>query len=187
VLTQKERDVNALTKGLSGLKTLNDKRLDSSKGWVKREITEADQALIETVASSSKNIINQEDIEHFNTIVDCFKFLYGEQSEQLSEVVGDELSDYFKSQLRDLVKIDHNSINTKMTDLLHLKTLFKVYLFSLNKLSVYINDYVDSRVSKLVQFIHKSFSTTFDSIWQIVATNTGKLFADLRLGRFRST
>ena len=139
-----------------------------------KEIQEQEQAVVETVGRSSKNIINQEDIENYNTMVECFKYLYGEVSEELSESVGSELSGYFKGKIRDLSRLDHNLIGSEATELLNLKALFKVYLFSLNRLSVYINDHVDSRVSKIIQFIHNTFGSVFDGIWDIVSKGIGR-------------
>ena len=164
---------------MSGLKVLNDMKIDTKKpgnrvtGKKDKDAVEKEQAVIEGVVKHSRNIINHDDIENYNTMVECFKYLYGEISEELSDSVGEELSGYFKSKLRDLSTLDHNHISVEATELLNLRSLFKVYLFSLNRLSLYVNDHVDPRVSKIIQFIHNSFGSVFDGIWDIVSQGTG--------------
>lgn len=149
---------------------LNGERLDLKKGKSKKEEAIDEVKLAESVSKTSKNIINEEDIENYSTMVECFKYLYAEVAEEKGAEVSKELSGYFKNKLQDLAKLDHSSLNFKVVELMNLRTLFKVYLFSLSKVTTYVNEHLDPRPSKVLQFIHNTFSSVFDGMWDIVAS-----------------
>lgn len=172
IFIQKERVLGQIVDGLPGLKVLNGERLDSKK--IKSTKDEEQEAikLAETVASSSKNIINEEDIENYTTMVECFKYLYSEISEDKGDAAAKELSTYFKSKLQDLAKLDHGSLSAKTIELMNLRALFKVYLFALNKITDYIDQHLDPRPSKVLEFIHNTFSSVFDGMWDVFSTKS---------------
>lgn len=169
-IIQKERHTSLLIEGIPGLKFLNGEKVDLKKLRSKKDEAEEAIKLAETVAHSSKNIINEEDIENYTTMVECFKYLYSEISVEAGDVAAKELSSYFKSKLQDLAKLDHGTMNTKAVELMNLRTLFKVYLFSLNKITGYIDEHLDPRPSKVLQFIHNTFNSVFDGIWDIISS-----------------
>lgn len=152
------------------MKVLNGERLDMKKPKSKKEEAEQAIKLTETVTQNCKNIINEEDIENYTTMVECFKYLYSEISEESGDTLAKELSHYFKSKLQDLAKLDHGTMNPKVIELMNLRSLFKVYLFALNKITGYIDEHLDPRPSKVLQFIHNTFSSVFDGIWDIIST-----------------
>lgn len=110
-------------------------------------------------------------------MVECFKYLYSEISDEAGDIAAKELSNYFKGKLQDLAKLDHGTMNSRVIELMNLRSLFKVYLFALNKITVYIDENLDPRPAKVLQFIHNTFSSVFDGIWEIISSKnfTGNL------------
>lgn len=119
-------------------------------------------------------ILRQEDMEEFNVLVDCITSLWGEKGMEDGENVADEFNSFIKKEMLELGKKMKPTLQTKVIQLLNLKTLFGIYQFSLHSVQQYLAKHVDERVAMVLQLIYNAFNTSFEGVSQLLSNSLTK-------------